>query len=352
MLPVDTPESGGGAAPKPYTPSTWNMTTPTSGGLMQAASRTPPLNGTWTPAQASTTTYNPATASASGYNATTGSAATYDPTKVDRTGTTYNPTLQTVQGNQLVSNQLNDLTSSNSKYIQQARQQGTQQAARAGLMTSSIAAGASERAAVQAALPIAQADAARYGQVADANQNASNTASQFNANSNLTSATTDANAANAAGQYNAGQKNQMTQANMEATNRANEFSANAQNQTSQFNANSINQASATNAAALNNTSQFNAGQYNTSVLNQQQLQEDQYKFDRTVDQTQANQWFGSQFQREQTMGQILQSIYSNPNLTPAQQQQAADNAKTIFQGLWNATNATFASGVPSVFTNV
>jgi hypothetical protein len=268
-----------------------------------------------------------------------------------------------VQGNQLVSNQLTDLTSGNSKYIQDARRQGLEQAARSGLMTSSIAAGNAERAAVQAALPIAQADAARYGTVADQNMAATNQAGQFNAGANLNASTTDANAINTAGQFNANAGNQMTATNMAAENEAGQFNANAKNTTSQFNANSRNQASAFSANAANEAGQFNAGQTNAnnqfnasqtnqSELQQQQLAENQHQYDTTVNQTQTNNWLSWQNQREQAMGQILTGIYSNPNLTPAQQNQAATNAKSIYQGLWTATNNTFASGVPQIFTNL
>lgn len=284
---------------KPQTTSTPKMA---SSGLMSAATQ-------WKPAQATTSTYNPSKAS----------TTTYDPTKVDRTGTTYDPTTQQVQDNQLTSNQLTDLTSGNSKYIQDARQTGAEQAAKSGLMTSSIAAGNAERAAVQAAEPIAQADAARYGQVADENQSAQNQADQFNANSNLSASEQDAAAQNTASQFN----------------------ANAQNQTSQFNANSQNQAAAFNAGAQNQTSQFNAGQTNSVTTAQHQLGAQQ-----------TNNYIGMTNNREQEMAAVLQGIYNNPDLTPEQQQQAAANAKSVFQGLWNATDNTFSAGVPQIFTNV
>lgn len=378
----------GAAAPKlGFTPSTVKSTTynPTGYTAQKAAAQG------YTPTTGTANTYDPTSMQAASYNATT-----YDPAKVDRTGITYDPTLQDVNGNQLVSNQLNDLTANDSKYIQQARQQGREAAAGRGLMTSSIAAGNAQRSAIQAALPIAQADASRYGSVADQNMAAQNTASQFNAGQNLSASTTDANAANQAGQFNAGaqnqagqynasnqqtasqfnagaqntanqfnanSQNQMTTANMNATNQAAEFGANANNQTSQFNANSANQADYYNANSANQAGQFNVGQLNAgaqfnasqsnaSNLAQQQAQEGQYEFNRNLDANQSNQYFGSQYQREQMMGQILSSIYSNPNLTPDQQKQAAANAKTIYQGLWNATNATFRNGVPDVFTNV
>ena len=59
-----------------------------------------------------------------------------------------------------VSGRLKGLLSSRSPYMQRARTRATQLANRRGLMSSSIAAGAGEAAAIDAALPIAQADAA------------------------------------------------------------------------------------------------------------------------------------------------------------------------------------------------
>lgn len=324
-----------------------------AGGLMAAATAT-----TRQPAQTNTAaTYNPTgyiakTAGASTYNPATGTASTYDPTKIDRTGTTYDPTLQTVQDNQLVSNQLTDLTSGNSKYIQDARQQGLEQASRSGLMTSSIAAGNAERSAIQAALPIAQQDAARYGSVADQNMAATNTAGQFNAGQTLQASAADAGAENTAGQFNAQSNNQMTQANMDAKNTAGQFNSTAQNNADQFNANSFNQAAAYNANASNEAGQFNVGQINGMNQSAQNLAEQQYQYDRTLNAQQSNAFFGQQYQREQQLSAVLSSIYENPNLTAEQQQQAAANAKVVLQGVWNATNQTFASGVPDIFTHV
>jgi hypothetical protein len=354
MLMANNDGGGGGSlitTPTTTYPATTTMATSTTSGLMGAATtrNTAPLPGaaTYNP-----TGYSAKAANASTYNPTTGTTSTYDPTKINRAGTTYDPTLQTVQDNQLVSNQLTDLTSGNSKYIQDARQQGLEQAARSGLMTSSIAAGNSTRAAIQSALPIAQQDAARFGSVADQNMAATNTAGQFNAGSTLQASAADAGAANTAGQFNAQSNNQMTQVNLDAKNTAGQFNANSQNNANQFNANSFNQAAAYNANASNEAGQFNVGQLNSMGLSQQQLAEQQYQYDKTLNAQQSNQFFGSTFQREQQLSTVLQSIYENPNLTSAQQQQAATNAKVVLQGLWDATNQTFQSGVPQIFTNV
>jgi hypothetical protein len=70
--------------------------------------------------------------------------------------------MRQVTPNELVANQLNDLLSQDSAYMRNARLRGTEQAASRGLANSSIAAGASQRAALEAAMPIAQADANVY----------------------------------------------------------------------------------------------------------------------------------------------------------------------------------------------
>lgn len=79
-----------------------------------------------------------------------------------------------------VAGQMNALTSVNSPMMQNARTGAKQAAAKSGLLNSSMAAGAGEKAVIQTALPIAQQDAGMYSQVARDNQGAQNAASQFN----------------------------------------------------------------------------------------------------------------------------------------------------------------------------
>lgn len=75
-----------------------------------------------------------------------------------------------VQPDQLVQNQLTGLLAGDSQYIQQARNQAGRNAASRGLLNSSIASGAGQAAAIQAGLPIAQADAQTYFQTEAQNQ--------------------------------------------------------------------------------------------------------------------------------------------------------------------------------------
>ena len=64
-----------------------------------------------------------------------------------------------IQDGELVENRLNNLLEDESAYMRNARLRGIQGASRRGLGNSSIAAGASQRAAIESGLPIAQADA-------------------------------------------------------------------------------------------------------------------------------------------------------------------------------------------------
>jgi hypothetical protein len=138
--------------------------------------------------------------------------------------------------------QLDAITSDNSPYIQQAKQAGMLSAASRGLQNSSLSAGASEAAAVQAAAPLAQQNA--QAALAGAEQNAQ-----------LATQTSDLNAQ----QQNA---NQQLQAQLEE-------------QQTQYNASQAQAAAATNAAAMNainsQTEQIQ-GQLNTQFLSGSQAQ--------------------------------------------------------------------------------
>lgn len=83
---------------------------------------------------------------------------------------TYNPN-QLRPANELVQGSMEAMLNPNSSYIQNARQRGTEIAATRGGINSSIAAGASERAAIDAAAPLAQQalniDQTREGVAAD-----------------------------------------------------------------------------------------------------------------------------------------------------------------------------------------
>lgn len=85
-----------------------------------------------------------------------------------------------------VSGQMDKLTAQNSPYMEQARQGAVRTANERGLLNSTMAASGGEYAAIQSALPIAQADASVYGKAADYNTALTNQANQYNADATNT----------------------------------------------------------------------------------------------------------------------------------------------------------------------
>lgn len=120
---------------------------------------------------------------------------------------------RTVGDNELVSSQLQKLLATDSPYLQQARNKAAQTANSRGLVNSAMAAGWGESAAIDAAAPIAQADAGAYTSAARDNQSAQNAVSLNNAS-----------AANQAEMARAAAANQasMAAANMQMQDRLND----------------------------------------------------------------------------------------------------------------------------------
>jgi len=83
-----------------------------------------------------------------------------------------------VDKNQTVQGQVADITANNSKLMQFADAQARQSMAGRGLLNSSMAIGAGQNAVLQAALPIAQADAGTYSAAARTNVGETNTANR------------------------------------------------------------------------------------------------------------------------------------------------------------------------------
>jgi len=176
---------------------------------------------------------------------------------------TYKPTQQTVNANSLVQNQIAGITSQDSALNQLAKTEAQKAASSRGLLNSSLAVGAGQKAVLQSALPIAQQDASTYGAADSANAQYANSASQFNANAENAAST--ANAANAlqdrlaAIQANTTltvteKNNQSQQAIAAAGNKSAETIAAGNNQTQQNISTGNNQA-ALNLADKNNQSQ-------------------------------------------------------------------------------------------------
>jgi hypothetical protein len=90
------------------------------------------------------------------------------------------PTTREVQPEELVSEQLSGLLTSDSKFIQDARRQGLEQANALGGLGGTVGAGASMQAAIRAGLPIAQADAQAFALAASQNMEALNQFANLN----------------------------------------------------------------------------------------------------------------------------------------------------------------------------
>lgn len=98
-----------------------------------------------------------------------------DPVGIDPQKRSIDPSTETVLG------QVTKVTDSGSPLIDRARTRAAQTANSRGLLNSSIAAGAGEAAAIDAALPIAMADANVYGAASRDNQQATNASLGYNA---------------------------------------------------------------------------------------------------------------------------------------------------------------------------
>lgn len=99
-----------------------------------------------------------------------------------RSGGQVNATTRTVQANETVADQLARLTRGDSAYIQGARNRADRASASRGLLSSGMAMGNAEAAAIDAGLPIAAQDAAWYGRTAADNMDAVNQAAIESAN--------------------------------------------------------------------------------------------------------------------------------------------------------------------------
>lgn len=69
------------------------------------------------------------------------------------------------------------------------------------------------------------------------------------------------------------------------------------------------------------------------------------------DEVRYNTYFQSVANREAHTATVLNAIYSNPNLTPQQQQLAADNARAMLTSIYNGYNTVMANGIPPIFAD-
>jgi len=130
----------------------------------------------------------------------------------------YTPTTSQVSNNATVQGRMEGLLSQGSQYMKAAESKANEISNKRGLLNSSMAVGAAQKANIESALPIASQDAGTFDMRERTNQAAQNQA----------------------GQFNAGQDQQMTQTNMASENQAGQFNAGQEQQNSQFNSSQSN----------------------------------------------------------------------------------------------------------------
>lgn len=173
----------------------------------------------------------------------------------------------------LVENRLTGLLKSDSEYMQLAETGAKQQAASSGLLNTSIAAGAGRKAAIDASLPIAQQDAATYGEMTQANLGYATEADRVNAERALAVESQNIAAANEAARTSALAQSEVSQFNVGTREAADQFYAAQQTETDRANAMAMLDASQFNAGIISQEAQFNEtqraqiDQFNKSALN-------------------------------------------------------------------------------------
>jgi hypothetical protein len=233
-----------------------------------------------------------------------------------------------------------------------AMQDAREQAAAAGLIGgSSGAAGAALRASRQAMLPIAQQDAQTYGATARDNMDAVNR--DRLSDQDLRSGLIGQEANLAANLYESASDRQWRskEANHERIWKSLESRLGWLRQ-------SVDREDQQDFAGYTREDEqhWNAWQNDLQREFQRWSQNDDQEFQGTENernrlQERSMAYFNMAFGREGLMAQGLAAIYSNPNLTPAQQQAAAQNYSNLMRDVWASFNATFAQGIPNIFRN-
>ncbi|WP_020409802.1 hypothetical protein [Hahella ganghwensis] len=227
--------------------------------------------------QAQAGQYTGAQGEASSYEGAQGNAATYEANT--GTASSYEADQREVNPYSTVSGQLTGLLSQDNPYMKRAEQNALRTANSRGLLNSTMAVGAAHGAAIDAALPIAQQDAATYHDQSKTNQAYSNQSLQYNATNEQNMTLANMDATNTASQFNSTNEQNMNLANMDSQNQANQFNASNEQNMTQANMDSENQANQFNAQQQSATSLANAGMENEANQFNQAMQADFYNQD-------------------------------------------------------------------------
>lgn len=122
-----------------------------------------------------------------------------------------------------VEGRVNRISSSDSPLMQLAGTRAKQQANRSGLLNTSMAVGAGQKAVIDSALPIAQADASAYQQQALANQSATNESLMRNAAARAAAGTAGMNLGESARQFDTSDASQNRRFDQELAQKESQF---------------------------------------------------------------------------------------------------------------------------------
>lgn len=338
--PMPPPESTPMPKPNPQVVTPMPKPNPT---VVGGAGTAPPAAAT-TPGGGSAPTFSPAWGGGGGG----GSGGSIDFRRgVAETNT--DAMTRTVNDNELTSRQLSRLIDENGRFIQNARLSARESAAGSGMLLSGVAVGNAERAAIDAAAPIAQADAGVFANTASENMRAGNDdrlADQMAGRSLLSQS-----------------ESQMFQSGENATNRSFQSAESAAGRAFQSAESATERGWRSEEGARDRSQQFLMQERGFSFQDAQAAVERGWRSNEAVQErgftgqqneaqrqsariAEFNQLMGN---REAGLSNQLSAIFSNTALNPSQQQAAAANARALFTSTAASFNAAFAQGVPSIF---
>lgn len=169
--------------------------------------------------------------------------------KASTIGSANNAALTTANQNDkgTVQGQLDNIIAANSPIMQRAAAKADTQSNARGILNSSMAVGAAQGAVMDAAMPIAQADAASTNQYALTNAAAANQNAQFNAGQDQQVKLADQNAINSTNQFNNSGAQQVALTDAQAKNAMGILNVNNAQDASKYNAGQVNAAITANA---------------------------------------------------------------------------------------------------------
>ncbi len=268
--------------------------------------------------------------------------------------TTYDPTKQVMSDGSSVQNQIANITASGSKLNTLAETEANKQVNRRGLLSSSIAVGAGQKAVLQSALPIAQQDASTNASADAANAQYANSASQFNAGAKNTASQTNANLGTQVSLANSGAANTaaLQTSSQQATAALQTALARIQADTTLSAADKQIKSQQLISQNQINSQQSISDKENQNKLQLQQIDSDTKKVLATLDsdsKTKLSQLEADNRQLLQTnisaaneyaqYVQALSSIQTNQNMDGTAKQQAADSQLAALQASLKAIGA-------------